>query len=149
MCAPGEVAPSYVPARNSVFLALAAGRADAWGAQYIAYAAHWEDAPGYPDCRPEYYVAMRQALELGTKNGVRLLAPFIDWGKTAIIRMGALIGVPYELTHSCYKGTKPACGVCDTCILRIESFRKAGIIDPIDYAIDIEWFGGEVKQGVR
>jgi len=135
----GEPAPSYVPARNSIFLSLAAGRADAWECDRIAYAAHYEDSPGYPDCTPQYLYSMQRTIQLGTARRVSLVAPFIMWSKSDIILLGSRLRAPLHLTHSCYAGTTPACGVCDTCILRIESFKKASIKDPIEYAIPIDW----------
>jgi 7-cyano-7-deazaguanine synthase len=135
----GEPAPTYVPARNTVFLALAAALADGLNYNYIAYAAHKEDHMGYPDCRPEYFAAMSDALKLGTKNQIDVIAPFIYMYKHEIVAKAASVGAPVELTLSCYQGLEPACGVCDTCQIRIQAFKKAGYIDPIPYDIEIDW----------
>lgn len=133
------VAPSYVPARNSILLSIAAGLADKEGCGAIVYAAHREDHVGYPDCRPEYFLAMAKALRLGTKNAVDLLAPFITWSKGRIVAEAAGLGVPLGLTHSCYAGARPACGRCDTCAVRIAAFQEAGYRDPLPYAAPVTW----------
>ncbi len=127
------VAPSYVPLRNTVFLALAGAVAEGMGAGAVAFAAHREDHTGYPDCRPEYAAAMAEALRLGSRAGLALLAPFINWRKADIVRWAAARGVPLDLTHSCYQGKQPACGVCDTCVIRRAAFAEAGLRDPIPY----------------
>lgn len=134
-----SVGATYVPARNSVLLSIAAGFADAIGATHVYYGAHAEDHAGYPDCRPEYFEAVRLALELGTRNGVTITAPFIDKTKSDIVSLAAKLGAPLHLTHSCYRGVQPACGTCPTCQLRIDSFKAAGYIDPVPYAVDIDW----------
>jgi len=134
-----SVGATYVPARNSVFLSIAAGYADSIGATHVYYGAHKEDHAGYPDCRPEYYAAIAEALKLGTANGVNITAPFIIMSKADIVRHAARLGAPLQLTHSCYRGLQPACGTCPTCQIRIAAFRSAGYIDPIQYAINIDW----------
>jgi 7-cyano-7-deazaguanine synthase len=133
------VAPSYVPARNSVFLSLAAAVADAWGASVVCYGAHREDHMGYPDCRPEFVEAMSAALTCGTKHSVRVDAPFIRVSKADIVRAAVELDAPLALTHSCYQGLAPACGLCDTCYIRIDAFRTAGYVDPIRYATAVDW----------
>lgn len=131
--AAGGVAPSYVPLRNTVFLAVAGAVAEGIGAGAVAYAAHREDHTGYPDCRPEYVEAMGRALCLGSRDGLGLLAPFIGWRKAEIVRWAAGRGVPLHLTHTCYRGHRPACGACDSCTIRRAAFAEAGLADPIDY----------------
>ncbi len=133
------IAPSYVPMRNTVFLAIAGAFADAMDYRHVAYGAHREDHVGYPDCRPEYFTAMSQAMTLGSKNGVQIYDPFIWRGKDRIVQMGAKLNAPLHLTHTCYLGESPACGTCDTCIIRLKAFKDAGFIDPIPYAITVEW----------
>lgn len=135
------IAPSYVPARNSVFLSLAAAVADAWGASVVCYGAHREDHVGYPDCRPEFVEAMSNALSCGTKNEVRVDAPLIHATKADVVGMARELGAPLHLTHSCYQGSAPACGVCDTCYIRRDAFRTAGYVDPIPYATPFGWDG--------
>ena len=135
---------SFVPGRNIVLLAIAASHADAIGAKFIFYGAHADDHIGYPDCRPEFYEAMSLATFHGTKNEVKIYAPFGKVTKDKIIEfaqglISAGIPVPLYLTHSCYQGLVPACGVCDTCKIRIKAFQDIDSVDPIEYAIDINW----------
>jgi 7-cyano-7-deazaguanine synthase len=144
--AQGGVAPSYVPARNTLLLSMAGSIADGIDAQAVFYGAHKEDHVGYPDCRAEYFSAMSTALQLGTKNKVRVEAPFIYKLKSDIVTAAARFGAPLHLTHSCYQGYRPCCGVCDTCRIRIEAFKTAGYIDPVPYEIEIDW-GTEAKLG--
>jgi 7-cyano-7-deazaguanine synthase len=127
------VAPSYVPARNLLFLAEMASLQDAHGPATLWLGVHHDDHTGYPDCRPEFVAAVDQAVRLGTQYGLRVRAPFVQWGKADIIRWGLEHRVPYELTHSCYQGRIPACGVCDTCQARLDAFAAAGAADPIPY----------------
>lgn len=126
---------TYVPARNTLFLSLALACAEAGGAEAVFIGANFLDASGYPDCRPEYYRAMRKAAKLGTRagvtgKGIRIEAPLIRMSKAQIIRMGARLGVPYRLTWSCYLGGRRPCGRCDSCLLRRKGFQASGIPDP-------------------
>jgi 7-cyano-7-deazaguanine synthase len=127
------VAPTYVPARNLLFLAHMAALQDALGPAVLWLGVHHDDHTGYPDCRPEFVEAADQALRLGTQHELRVQAPFVHWSKADVVRWGLERGVPYELTHSCYQGRRPACGVCDTCQARLLAFAAAGAIDPIPY----------------
>lgn len=127
------VAPSYVPARNLLFLAHMASLQDALGPGVLWLGVHHDDHTGYPDCRPEFIAAADSAVRLGTQNGLRVEAPFVHWSKAEIVRWGMDHGVPYELTHSCYQGRSPACGVCDTCQARLQAFAAAGAVDPLPY----------------
>lgn len=127
------VAPSYVPARNLLFLAHMAAVQDAFGPAVLWLGVHHDDHTGYPDCRPEFINAADEAVRLGTQYQLRVQAPFVHWSKTDIIRWGLDHGVPYGLTHSCYQGRRPACGVCDTCQARLQAFAAAGAPDPIAY----------------
>ena len=127
------VAPSYVPARNLLFLAFMASLRDAFGPGILWLGVHHDDHTGYPDCRPEFVEAADQAVKLGTQYELRVRAPFVHWSKADIVRWGLEHGVPYELTHSCYQGRVPACGVCDTCQARLEAFTATGAADPIPY----------------
>jgi 7-cyano-7-deazaguanine synthase len=128
------VAPSYVPARNLLFIASLASLADAEGPGVLWLGVHHDDHTGYPDCRPEFVDAAGRALSLGTQYGLQLQAPFVRWPKSEIVRWGVEHGVPYELTHSCYQGLRPACGACDTCQSRLLAFAAAGAVDPLPYA---------------
>jgi 7-cyano-7-deazaguanine synthase len=128
-----QIGSTYVPGRNIIFLSIAAGIADSIGAQYVYYGAHRDDHSGYPDCTVEFFKHMTRAVYAGTKNEVTLMAPYIFSPKRAIVEDGMRYGVPFELTHSCYRGERPACGTCPTCKLRLEAFKEAGYEDPIEY----------------
>lgn len=123
---------TVVPNRNMILLAVAAGVAAAAGYEAIGYAAHAGDHPIYPDCRPEFGDAMGKALRLGCD--VKLLRPFMGLTKTDVCRLGYRLGVPYDITWSCYKGLEVHCGTCGTCVERREAFRDAGVPDPTKYA---------------
>ena len=129
------VAPSYVPARNLLFLAAMASMADAGGPADLWLGVHRDDHTGYPDTRPEFVAAADEAVRLGTQHELRVRAPFVMWRKAEVIRWGLAHDVPFELTHSCYQGVHPACGVCDTCQARLEAFADAGVTDPIPYQV--------------
>jgi len=130
---------TYVPARNTIFLAFALSFAEAIGAGAILLGAHIQDYSGYPDCRPDYLAAMGEVYRLGTKVGregqpIQLIAPLLDLGKKEIITLGDQLGVPWELTYSCYQGQALACGRCDSCRLRRQAFSDLGRVDPVAYA---------------
>jgi len=127
------VAPSYVPARNLLFLAQLAALEDASGPATLWLGVHHDDHTGYPDCRPEFVEAADQAVRLGTRHGLRVQAPFVHWTKADIVRWGVAHGVPYRATLSCYQGRRPACGVCDSCQARLQAFAAAGAVDSIPY----------------
>ena len=130
---------TYVPARNTILLSYALGLAEATGAKAIYIAANQIDFSGYPDCRPEFYRAFQEVARLGTKRGVEgdvieIRTPLIAMSKADIVRKGEELGVPWALTWSCYRGEEKACGVCDSCQLRLKGFREAGVKDPLPYA---------------
>ena len=130
---------TYVPARNTILLSYALGLAEATGAKAIYIAANSQDYSGYPDCRPEFYKAFQEVARLGTKRGVEgdvieIRTPIISMTKADIVRKGQELGVPWKLTWSCYQGGDKACGVCDSCQLRLKGFREAGVKDPLPYA---------------
>jgi 7-cyano-7-deazaguanine synthase len=133
---------TYVPARNTIFLAHALAWAEVLGAADLFIGVNVLDASGYPDCRPEFIAAFEQLAGLATKAGVegqrrfRVHAPLITLSKAAIIRRGVELGVDYGLTWSCYEPEPDgrACGLCDTCLLRKKGFAEAGLTDPIPYA---------------
>ncbi|MDO8663056.1 MAG: 7-cyano-7-deazaguanine synthase QueC [Candidatus Omnitrophota bacterium] len=128
-----RVIPStYVPGRNIIFLSFALSFAEAIGARGIFIGAHAQDYSGYPDCRPEFYRAFKKVISTGTKAGVQhkgieITTPLINKTKAEIIRLGNKLGVPFELTWSCYQGGKKPCGRCDSCYFRNKGFREAGI----------------------
>lgn len=127
-----EVASTYVPFRNGLMLSAVASIALSVGAQEVWYGAHADDAAGnaYPDCSVEFVDKMNEAIEEGTANKVHLVAPFVEQTKADIVRLGLAIGVPYELTWSCYEGGEKPCGKCGTCIDRAKAFEKNGVKDP-------------------
>lgn len=135
------VAPSYVPARNLLFLVHLAALQDAVGPATLWLGVHRDDHTGYPDCRPEFVEAADQAVRLGTQHELRVRAPFVDWAKADIVRWGVTHGVPYGSTLTCYQGRRPACGVCDSCQARLQAFAAAGAVDPIPYEK-----GGNVRR---
>jgi 7-cyano-7-deazaguanine synthase len=131
---------TYVPARNTVLLALALGAAETLGATAIVAGMNVLDYSGYPDCRPEYLSAFEQVARLGTRAGVEgarfvIHAPLISLDKAGIIRLGLSLGVDYGLTHSCYDPDPDgaACGACDACQLRRKGFAEVGVPDPARY----------------
>lgn len=131
---------TYVPARNTIFLSIALGYAEVVGAETIIAGMNQVDYSGYPDCRREYLEAFEGLANLATKAGVerqshfRVWAPLLSMSKEEIIRTGLRLGVDYRLTWSCYSGGVIACGQCDSCQLRREGFRAAGVADPLPYA---------------
>jgi len=137
------VSPSYVPFRNGLMLSYLASIAQAQGYDRIYFGAHAEDAANdaYPDCTLHFVGAMAAAIYIGTYHAVRLVAPFIESNKDQIIEQGARLGVPYDLTWSCYKGEALHCGQCPTCHARAMAFERAGVIDPTTYAHDPKLVG--------
>jgi 7-cyano-7-deazaguanine synthase len=135
-----DIPITYVPARNTIFLSFALAYAEVTGANDIFLGINAIDYSGYPDCRPEYLEAYQRMANLATKASTqdgrrfRMHAPLLRMGKADIIRTGVELGVPYELTWSCYEGGELACGTCDSCLLRLNGFAEAGMRDPIAYA---------------
>ena len=129
---------SYVPFRNAHLLATAASWGEVINASAIYIGAVAEDSSGYPDCRPEFYAAFQQAIDVGTKPETRLVirTPVIDMRKSEIVRKGLDLGAPLHLTWSCYQESERACGNCDSCALRLRAFRETGVTDPIPYLLD-------------
>jgi len=126
---------TYVPFRNAHFLAVAVSWAEVLGAEKVYIGAVEPDSSGYPDCRPEYYRAFNAVVKAGTKEGtIRVVAPLIAMHKAEIVRLGLELSAPFDLTWSCYQREDRACGVCDSCVLRLRAFREAGAEDPILYA---------------
>ena len=131
---------TYVPARNTVFLAIALGWAEVLGARDIFIGVNAVDYSGYPDCRPEFIQAFEQLAKLATRAGVEgapfgIHAPLLHLSKAEIIRLGVGLGIDYAQTVSCYQadGEGRACGYCDACRLRTQGFSDAGIVDPTKY----------------
>jgi 7-cyano-7-deazaguanine synthase len=134
-----EIPVTYVPARNTIFLAFALSYAEAVGAESIYIGANQVDYSGYPDCRGEYLKAFERVANLGTKAGVegrmvfRIEAPLLNLKKSEIIRLGVSLGLDYGLTWSCYAGGELPCGRCDSCLIRLRGFKEAGLEDPLRY----------------
>jgi len=128
---------TYVPFRNGIFLSMAAAIAEKEGAEVIAIGVVEEDSSGYPDCREEYIKAMQSAINLGTKpsTNITIEMPLVHLKKSQIVKEALKYNVPLELTWSCYKNSDKACGICDSCRLRLNGFKEAGIEDPIPYEI--------------
>jgi len=129
---------SYVPFRNANMLSIAVSWAEVLGASKIFIGAVEEDSSGYPDCRKEFYNAFNEVIRLGTKAGVeghpiQIVTPIIDMKKWEIVKKGIELGAPLHLTWSCYQREDIACGVCDSCALRLRGFQLAGVDDPIPY----------------
>ncbi|SPP63031.1 7-cyano-7-deazaguanine synthase QueC [Nitrospira lenta] len=132
---------TYVPARNLIFLSLAAAHAEVVGASVVYFGANVLDYSGYPDCRPEFIRAFEQAVAVGTKSGVEgtrleVRAPLLTMSKAEIIQLGMTLHAPLHLTHSCYDPVGSlACGHCDSCLIRRQGFAQAGVEDPVAYAV--------------
>ncbi|HUR68692.1 MAG TPA: 7-cyano-7-deazaguanine synthase QueC [Candidatus Thermoplasmatota archaeon] len=133
-----DIPVTYVPARNIVFLSLALGVAEVKDADAIYIGANALDYSGYPDCRPEFFEAFEEMARRGTKRGVegrpvRIVVPLQHMTKADIVREGLRTKAPLGLTWSCYQGGSLACGICDSCVLRLKGFREAGVRDPVPY----------------
>ncbi|MCZ8512121.1 7-cyano-7-deazaguanine synthase QueC [Paenibacillus filicis] len=133
-----DIPVTYVPGRNLLFLSIATSYAEVTGAEAIYIGVNAMDYSGYPDCRPEFIHKVEEVMALATRVGVEggplhIETPLIMWTKAEIIQEGLRLGVPYELTTSCYNGQAEACGECDSCRLRLKGFAEAGSSDPIPY----------------
>lgn len=136
-----EIPTSYVPFRNANILSIATSWAEVIGAEKIFIGAVEEDSSGYPDCRKEFYDAFNRVIAAGTKPPVKgkspieILTPVIEMKKAEIVDLGMKLGAPFELSWSCYQQNLVACGVCDSCALRLRAFEQAGVRDPIEYRV--------------
>jgi 7-cyano-7-deazaguanine synthase len=125
---------TYVPFRNAHFLAVAVSWAEVLGAECVYIGAVEPDSSGYPDCRPAYYRAFNEVVKAGTKEGrIQVVTPLIAMRKAEIVTRGLELGAPFDLTWSCYQREDQACGVCDSCRLRLRAFAEAGVEDPVTY----------------
>jgi 7-cyano-7-deazaguanine synthase len=133
----GVVPSSYVPFRNAHLLAASTSWAEVLGARAIFVGAVEADSSGYPDCRPRFFEAFAEAIRLGTRDDtrIRIETPVISLSKAEIIREGLALSVPFELTWSCYEDNDAACGLCESCRLRLTAFERAGVKDPIPYRL--------------
>jgi 7-cyano-7-deazaguanine synthase len=130
--APG-IPATYVPGRNIIFLSFALSMAEVIKAQAIFIGAHAQDYSGYPDCRGEFFKAFINMAKVGlaVKPGIKILTPLLNKTKAQIIRLGSQLGVPFNLTWSCYHEAKKPCGECDSCHYRAKGFKEAGLVDPL------------------
>jgi 7-cyano-7-deazaguanine synthase len=130
-----EIPVTYVPFRNAHFLSVGVSWAEAIGAGAIYIGAVAEDSSGYPDCRPQYYRVFQELIHAGTRTEtqIAIATPVIALKKSEIVRKGIELGAPLHLTWSCYQNEQEACGVCDSCLLRLRAFSDAGVTDPISY----------------
>lgn len=133
-----DIPITYVPARNTIFLSFALAYAETLNANRIYLGVNALDYSGYPDCRGDYLDAMQEVFRLGTKQGregspIEIIAPLLHLKKTEIIELGNKLGVPWQKTWSCYAGGEEACGVCDSCRLRLAAFQELGLQDPLPY----------------
>jgi 7-cyano-7-deazaguanine synthase len=148
----GDAIPvTYVPFRNAHFLSVAVSWAEALGAGAIYIGAVAEDSSGYPDCRPEYYRVFQELIRVGTRpeTEIEIMTPVIKLKKNEIIREGLELGAPLHLTWSCYQNDDEACGVCDSCLLRLRAFAEAGVADPVRYRKQARQGEGAVEAGRR
>lgn len=131
----GNIPPSYVPFRNSILLSLATAWAEVINAEAIFYGANSIDFSGYPDCRPVFFKAFQELINVGTRDetSITLRTPLSTMSKAEIVRKGLELKTPFGLTWSCYTENEIACGVCDSCRLRLKGFRENGIADPVEY----------------
>lgn len=130
-----QIPVTYVPFRNANLLSAAVSWAEVLGATKILIGAVEQDSSGYPDCRPAFYEAFNQAIRTGTRDGnIEVVTPLIGLRKAEIVRLGLELGAPFDLTWSCYSREDAACGVCESCVLRLRAFEAAGASDPIPYA---------------
>lgn len=138
-----DIPVTYVPARNLIFLSYALGYAERVGAAHLYIGVNSVDYSGYPDCRPKFIAAFQAAADMATaaatERGRRIVieTPLQHLSKGEIVRLGTKLSAPYELTTSCYRGGAEACGVCDSCVLRLRGFAEAGRRDPIPYAAGV------------
>ncbi len=132
-----EIPSSYVPFRNANILSACISWAEVLGASAVFIGAVYEDSSGYPDCRPEFFSAFEKMVEFGTKpeTNIRIETPIIHLSKKEIVLKGIELKAPLHLTWSCYQDEEKACGVCDSCALRLRGFRLAGVEDPIQYKV--------------
>lgn len=132
-----EIPSSYVPFRNANILSACTSWAEVIGASAIFIGAVYEDASGYPDCRPEFFKAYEQMIDLGTKpeTKINIETPIIHFSKADIVKKGIELNAPLHLTWSCYQSEDEACGVCDSCAFRLRGFAQSGMEDPIAYKV--------------
>jgi 7-cyano-7-deazaguanine synthase len=143
-----QIPVTYVPFRNAHFLSAAVSWAEVLEAKAVFIGAVEQDSSGYPDCRPVYYEAFQQLIRAGTRDGdIVVRTPLIHMHKKEIVALGLELAAPLELTWSCYSGSEEACGICESCVLRLRAFEQAGAKDPIRYAARVA-SGREIGEKV-
>jgi 7-cyano-7-deazaguanine synthase len=132
-----DIPSSYVPFRNANILSACTSWAEVLNASALFIGAVYEDSSGYPDCRPEFFKAFEKIIEIGTKplTKIKIETPVIHFSKAEIVKLGIDLKAPLELTWSCYQDEDNACGICDSCALRLKGFQTAGLEDPINYKV--------------
>jgi 7-cyano-7-deazaguanine synthase len=134
----GDIPVTYVPFRNAHFLSAAVSWAEVLDAERIYIGAVEQDSSGYPDCRPAYYRAFNEVIKAGTREGkITIVTPLIALRKNEIVRLGLELNAPFGLTWSCYSREDKACGVCESCVLRLRAFEEAGAQDSIQYVAQV------------
>ncbi|MEO1941693.1 MAG: 7-cyano-7-deazaguanine synthase, partial [Campylobacterales bacterium] len=139
---------TYVPFRNGIFLSIAGAIGEKVGAEALFIGVVEEDSSGYPDCREEFIASFEKALSFGTKpeTKIEIKTPLIHRRKREIVQIALQLGVPLELTWSCYQREKMACGLCDSCRLRLRGFMEAGVPDPLPYRAYPEWYPSHLRK---
>jgi 7-cyano-7-deazaguanine synthase len=141
------VAPTYVPNRNMILLAYAAAHALLDDVTHLIGGWNHADALNYPDCRDSFLEAAQQTLRMATERDFTIVRPLIGDDKAAIVRRAIALRAPIHLTWTCYLGGEHACGTCDACQIRVQAFKQTGVIDPVPYAVAIDWSGcGEYER---
>jgi 7-cyano-7-deazaguanine synthase len=137
-----EIPSSYVPFRNANILSACVSWAEVIEAEAVFIGAVYEDASGYPDCRPVFFEAFEKMVELGTKpeTKIKIAVPIIHFSKADIVKKGIELNAPFNLTWSCYQNEDEACGVCDSCAFRLRGFQQAGVEDQIPYKVKPKYF---------
>ncbi|RLC48926.1 MAG: 7-cyano-7-deazaguanine synthase QueC [Candidatus Cloacimonadota bacterium] len=137
----GNIPNTYVSFRNAVFLSFAVSWAENIGAKKIFIGAMEQDSSGYPDCTEEFFKKFNQVIKYGTKpkTDIQIITPIIHLKKYEVVKLGKKLNAPLDKTWSCYKNSECACGICDSCLLRIKAFKQAGVKDNIPYAIKVLW----------
>lgn len=145
-----EIPTSYVPFRNANILSMAVAWAEVIGAEKIFIGAVEEDSSGYPDCRKIFYDKFNELIKVGTKptTNITIETPLISMTKAEIVKKGMELNAPFHLTWSCYKDEEIACGVCDSCALRLRGFQKAGFEDPIPYRVKPKYIWGDYEREI-
>lgn len=139
----GGIPLTYVPFRNAHFLSAAVSWAEILDATRVYIGAVEQDSSGYPDCRPAYYKAFNAVIQTGTREGkIEIVTPLIAMRKMEIVKLGLQLGAPFDLTWSCYSREDKACGVCESCVLRLRAFAAAGMEDPLPYDARAMTLGG-------